>query len=139
MEHKCPPPDIYGLEWKETTDTGNTCTFLGTTISTSQANLKIGIFDKALEWTFKVLHNPCAKSNAPAHQAAGVFTGQLTRFARACNNVRAFRTATQQLTLRMLQRGHHPSSLAKGWTSHIKGYQTRSPKLTGTTPPGSGK
>ncbi len=82
-----PPPDIYGLEWKETTNTDNTCTFLGTTISTSQANLKIGIFDKALEWTFKVICYPSATSNAPAHQAAGVFTGQLTRFARACNNV----------------------------------------------------
>jgi hypothetical protein len=47
-----PPPDIYGLEWKERTNTDNTCTFLGTTISNSQANLKISIFDKDLEWTF---------------------------------------------------------------------------------------
>ena len=119
----------YGLEWRETTNNDGTCTFLGTKISIDNGSLRIAVFDKALEWSFKVIRYPSATSNAPAHQAAGVITGQLTRFMHICNRSADFKAAVKLLTIRMLQRGHPSPVLAKGWTSHVKGYQGKSPQM----------
>ena len=129
----CLPPhkDIYGgLDWSETTRPDGSCTFLSALIRVHDGALRLGVFDKALEWTFKVIRYPSATSNAPGHQAAGVFTGQLTRFARLCNNTKDFKFAVTQLTLSMLRRGHSSSSLAKGWCSHAKGFRDRPRRST---------
>jgi hypothetical protein len=111
---------MYNLTWVETTLREKLCVFLGAQIQVHNGTLRISVFDKALEWTFGVIRYPSATSNAPGHQAAGVFTGQLTRFARLCNTPLAFQQATTSLTLIMLRRGHHPASIAKGWRSHCK-------------------
>jgi hypothetical protein len=115
-----PPSTLYNLTWVETTLREKLCVFLGAQIQVHNGTLRISVFDKALEWTFGVIRYPSATSNAPGHQAAGVFTGQLTRFARLCNTPLAFQQATTSLTLIMLRRGHHPASIAKGWRSHCK-------------------
>lgn len=76
-----PPPSVYDLEWKETTHPDGSCTFLGAKIRIdTTGSLRIGVFDKAAEWGFHVIRYPSAKSNIPAHQPAGVLTGQLARF-----------------------------------------------------------
>ena len=112
------PPDSarYGLEWNCTTNEDKSATFLGITATPTTNGLKLGVFDKAASWSFPVIRYPSATSNVPAHQAAGVYTGQLTRYTRICNSWTTLKSAIIQLTLKMLQRGHSPVTLARGWT-----------------------
>ncbi|GBG76228.1 hypothetical protein CBR_g21976 [Chara braunii] len=119
--HLPPPSEDYGLEWKETTTPDGSCTFLGAHLQVRpDGSLRMSVFDEAAEWSFPVIRYPSAASNVPAHQPAGVFTGQLTRFEYVCNNWYDFKTAAAMLTRRMLFRGHSPTTLAKGWTSYIR-------------------
>ena len=82
--------------------------------------LRLSVFDKAAEWHFSVIRYPSVYSNIPHHQPSGVFTGQLTRFWHICNNVIDFKSAVTQLTLRLLIRGHAPSTLAQGWNKYVR-------------------
>ncbi|GBG62897.1 hypothetical protein CBR_g34269 [Chara braunii] len=94
-----PSPARYGLEWKDTTEQDGSCLFLGARILVRpDGSLRIGVFDKAENWTFPVIRYPSASSNAPAHQPAGVLTGQLTRFEHLCNNTTDFKAAVTSLT-----------------------------------------
>lgn len=116
-----PPRERYGLGWRETTDPDGSCTFLGIKIRKwMNGMLRLSVFDKAAEWHFSVIRYPSVYSNIPHHQPAGVFTGQLTRFWHICNNVADFKDAVTQLTLRLLLRGHAPSTLAQGWNKYVR-------------------
>jgi hypothetical protein len=124
-----PSPSLYGLQWRETTNSDGSCTFLGAKIQIQEnGQLRLSIFDKAAEWGFHVIRYPSASSNTPAHQPAGVFSGQLARFKYICNNTRDFKLATTQLTLRMFQRGHSYTAMLKGWRAHLRSYYNINPK-----------
>ncbi|GBG62545.1 hypothetical protein CBR_g31184 [Chara braunii] len=126
----CLPPSSahYGLEWKETTATDGSCTFLGAKLQTrADGSLRLSVFDKTVAWDFPVIRYPSATSNIPSHQPAGVFTGQFTRFEQICDNWRDFKTAATMLVRRLLSRGHAPSTLACGWTCYIRARQRRHP------------
>jgi hypothetical protein len=126
-----PPSSCYGLEWRETTNDDGSCTFLGCKIEKrSNGMTRLCVFDKAAEWNFHVIRYPSAKSNIPTHQPAGIFTGQVTRFWQICNNTHDFKHAVTQLTLRLLLRGHHASTLAMGWNKYVQAQHTRTTPLT---------
>ncbi len=126
-----PPSSHYGLAWKETTNPDGSCTFLGCKISKwSNGMVRLSVFDKAAEWHFNVIRYPSIYSNIPTHQPAGIFTGQVTRFAHICNNSCDFKHAVTQLTLRLLLRGHYASTLAKGWNKYVQKHHRRTSMMT---------
>jgi hypothetical protein len=126
-----PSSDEYGLEWKETTNSDGSCTFLGVKIQKwLNGMIRLSVFDKASEWNFHVIRYPSKYSNIPIHQPAGIFTGQVTRFWQICNNVHDFKHAVTQLALRLLLRGHHASTLMKGWNKYVQRHHRRSTSLT---------
>jgi Josephin len=126
-----PPPSIYGLEWKETTNNDGSCNFLGVKIHKwSNGMIRLSVFDKAAEWNFHVIRYPSKLSNIPIHQPAGILTGQVTRFWNICNNLSDFKHAVTQLTLRLLLRGHPPSTLMKGWNKYVRRHHRRSTSLS---------
>lgn len=130
--HTLPPSaDVYGLEWKETTDSNGSCTFLGMKIRKwSNGMLRLSVFDKAAEWNFHVIRYPSKQSNIPIHQPAGIFTGQVTRFWHICNNIPDFKHAVTQLALRLLLRGHHTSTLMRGWNKYVQRHHRRSTAIS---------
>jgi hypothetical protein len=119
-----PSPGLYGLNWSETTLSDGSVTFLGAVIKKIDGRIDLSVFDKAVEWPFKVIRYPHYDSNVPYHQPAGVFQGQLVRFRRICNSIKNFKHATTQLVIRLLGRGHHPSALSKGWNAHLQKFNS---------------
>jgi hypothetical protein len=114
-----PSPEIYGLQWSETTIEHGYVVYLGANIKNMNGRIDISIFDKAAEWPFLVLRYPHSLSNAPYHQPPGVFQGQLVRFRIICNTLKNFKRATAQMVLRLLKRGHKAPILIKGWNAHL--------------------
>jgi len=112
-----PPLEAYhGLQYTEQTAPDGSVTYLGAKIYLSTSNrLCLEVFDKTIEWDFKVLRYPHALSNAPLHQTTGIYIGQLQRIRIICNSYRFFKTATANLTKHMLLRGHKPQLLLRGW------------------------
>jgi hypothetical protein len=97
-----PSQTLYGLEWKETTNTDQSVTFLGGKITNTNGRINLSIFDKATEWQFPIIRYPHLDSNVPYHQPSGVFQGQLCRYRIVCNSVTAFKNATTQLVRSLL-------------------------------------
>jgi len=114
-----PPQEKYGLHWSETTLPDGSVNYLGAHIEIVNGYLHISIFDKAAEWNFPVIKYPHADSNAPYHQSAGVFQGQLSRFRIVCSAIKFFKIATTELTRKMLFRKHKALALIKGWNKHL--------------------
>jgi len=75
-----PSPEMYGLQWSETTCNDGSVNFLGGKIRNDGKRIAIELFDKAAEWKFPFLRYPHFDSNVPYHQPAGVFQGQLCCF-----------------------------------------------------------
>ena len=113
------PQEMYGLSWSETTLPDGSVNYLGAHIEIVNGYLNISIFDKAAEWNFPVIKYPHADSNAPYHQSAGVFQGQLSRFRIVCSAIKFFKIATTELTRKMLFRKHKALTLIKGWNKHL--------------------
>jgi len=103
-----PSPEMYGLQWSETTCNDGSVNFLGGKIHNDGKRIAIELFDKAAEWKFPFLRYPHFDSNVPYHQPAGVFQGQLCRFRVICNSIKAFKHAVTQLVRWMLEIINHP-------------------------------
>eukprot|EP00607_Mallomonas_marina_P006252 CAMPEP_0182437162 /NCGR_PEP_ID=MMETSP1167-20130531/84855_1 /TAXON_ID=2988 /ORGANISM="Mallomonas Sp, Strain CCMP3275" /LENGTH=950 /DNA_ID=CAMNT_0024629975 /DNA_START=63 /DNA_END=2915 /DNA_ORIENTATION=- len=115
-----PPEDIYGLQYSEQTEPTGSVTFLGARITPlCNGRIDMSVFDKTEAWDFNVLRYTHADSNAPPHQTVGIFLSQLVRFRGICNSIRNFMRATTNLTQRMLERGHQPYLLLKGFRRYM--------------------
>jgi hypothetical protein len=60
-----PSPEIYGLEWSETTNSNGSVNFLGGKIQNIDGRISTSLFDKAAEWQFPFLRYPHFDSNVP--------------------------------------------------------------------------
>jgi hypothetical protein len=95
-------------------------TYLGMRIETrTNGTLRLSVFDKQEKLGFMMIRYPCKLSNVPRQQPMGVYIGQLIRYALICNNQEDFKRATRMLTIRMVNRGHKVTEIAKAFRKYI--------------------
>ena len=93
--------------------------FLGMTITTSDDEVLVDVFDKTHEFPFHVIKYPNMHSLIPSYIPYNVFTGQLYRFFRICTKFDSFVDHAISLALIMLERGCKKHVLCKRMKSFL--------------------
>ena len=67
-----PPQELYGMEYKCTSEEGKPITFLGMQIAlTTQGEIQMREYDKQRDFPFMIIQYPKVGSNIPKHQGVG--------------------------------------------------------------------
>ena len=100
------------LELKDTSTSSTEVCYLDTNIQTDEINtpFRISIYDKRVDFAFRIVNFPHMDSNIPANPAYGVYISQLVRYARICTskvdliNNKAFKTNLFQKSFNLFNR-----------------------------------
>lgn len=120
-----PPPELYGLDYSETSELDGSVTFLGAKISTlGNGFIDMSVFDKTASWkNFPVIRYTHGDSNVPTHQSSGIVLSQLMRYRLICSSIKAFKVATSSLIRKLLEREHSCHCILKGWNAYLTRYK----------------
>ena len=80
-----------------------------------QTHLRISIYDKRDDFTFRIVNFPHMDSNIPANLAYGVYISQLVSYARICTSKVDFMNRLRGLSLRLRQQGFEANLLQKSF------------------------
>jgi len=113
-----PSQDDYEMAYAETTSQ-DCCHFLGMRIALEDGRLRMSILDKRDTFPFQLMKYPSAMSDIPLHQTSGVLISQLVCYGVVSNNLMDFEDSTKRLVVRLLERGHAPKALLRGWNGYV--------------------
>ena len=115
------PPE---LEVRETTDTASSATFFDLYLEFDDSGqLSTKIYDKRVDFNFKIINIPNMCSNIPASPAYGVYISQLIRDVRASSNYSDFLKRHLHLRNRLLDQGYEKIRLIRSLEKFIFRYQ----------------
>jgi hypothetical protein len=115
------PPE---LEVKETTDTASSASFLDLYLERNDSDqLTTKIYDKRVDFNFKIINFPNMCSNIPASAAYGVYISHLIRYARTSSNYSDFLKRHLYLRNRLLDQGYEKIRLIRSLKKFIFRYQ----------------
>ena len=98
------------------------CNYLDMNISIFRNKLLVKLYDKRLDYGFKVISFPFLDGNIPNNQSYGVFISQLVRFVRINNTFEGFFNNTKYLVDKLLNQGFSIAALRKKFLKFYQSY-----------------
>ena len=77
--------------------------------------VRISVYDKREDFSFKIVNFPYLDSNIPRNPAYGVYISQLVRYARICSRKDDFIYRHRRLSLKLQQQGYKYQQLVKSF------------------------
>ena len=87
--------------------------------------IRISIYDKRDDFTFRIVNFPHMDSNIPANPAYGVYISQLVRYGRICTSKVDFMNRLRGLSLRLRQQGFLTNLLQRTFTKFFNRHGLR--------------
>ena len=105
------------INTEKTTTTPSETSYLDTTINIEEGNgtVRISVYDKREDFSFKIVNFPYQDSNIPRNPACGVYIFQLVRYARICSRKDDFIYRHRRLSLKLQQQGYKYQQFMKSF------------------------
>ena len=127
-------PNIYPKELllKRTTEEHNRLSYLDLQITIDNRKYITTLYDKRDAFGFDIVNLPYLDSNIPVRSAYGVYTSQLVRIGRICEDFTSFVDRHRLLTARLIKQGFSYSKLFITFIKFTKKHSQIFIKLGGT-------
>lgn len=120
-------PEALTLE--QTSSSNNAVNFLGMHIKTADKRLNLSVYDKRMDFPFKVKRYPVMKSLIPSYIPYGVFLGQLHRGYRICTQATNFLSYALHVATTLRENGCSINKLKRGFTSFVTNFVKKYPSI----------
>ena len=115
---------LQSWKFEETIDIASFASFLDLFLEFDDSGqLSTNIYDKRVDFNFKILNFPNMCSNIPASPTYGVYISQLIRYTRAISNYSDFLKRHVHLRNRLLDQGYKKIRLIRSLKKFIFRYQ----------------
>jgi hypothetical protein len=112
---------IYPKELLLTSDdrTDKEVNFLDLHLEVKNYSFSYRLFDKRDHFPFQIINYPCLSGNISTHQSYNVFTAQLIRYARCCQQTIDFHHRVKLIVSKLLQQHFKLSQLQKTYNKFL--------------------
>ena len=111
------------LELKRTTETDSRLSYLDLEINIRNRKFATAVFDKRDGFSFHIVNFPHMDSNIPSRPGYGVYTSQLVRIGRICDDYKFFIFIIHhQLTCRLVKQGFLYDKLVANFKTFCRKY-----------------
>ena len=107
--------DIYPAEMVVncTNISARKCNYLDMCISIYRAKFRVILYDKRMDYSFKVISYPFLDGNVPKNLSYGIFISQLVRFAKLNTTFKGFLQNVKDIILKLSSQGFLLTALRK--------------------------